>query len=185
VRAPGERTGRVTTGSPIQILPKGELDTAIIELYLERNTNKLSDCYEQELLATRTLRGSVTAQFTIDGAGAVTASSAKGLKNQHVESCMADVIKRIFFPKPKNRGDVAVSYRMTLVPETTDTTGSKKTAREDKNAKILDDIIDRNLTTNLTKFSGIKGDTLTRASQSPGPDGGPSADFRWARRIRP
>jgi hypothetical protein len=142
-----KRTGRVTTGLPIQILPKGELDTAIIELHVERNMNKISDCYERELLATKTLRGTVTAQFTIDGNGVVSASTANGLKNKHVESCMADVIKRIFFPKPKNRGDVAVNYPMTLLPEATDTTGSKQATREDRNAKVLDNIIDRNLAT--------------------------------------
>jgi hypothetical protein len=35
---------------------------------------------------------------------------------------------------------------------------------EDKNKKVLDNIIDRNLSTSLTKFTGIKGDTLTRGS---------------------
>jgi hypothetical protein len=40
---------------------------------------------------------------------------------------------------------------------------------EDKNKKILDNIIDRNLATSLTKFTGIKGDTLTRGSMGFGP----------------
>ena len=35
---------------------------------------------------------------------------------------------------------------------------------EDKNKKILDNIVDRNLATSLGKFSGIKGDTLTKGS---------------------
>jgi hypothetical protein len=35
---------------------------------------------------------------------------------------------------------------------------------EDKNKKILDSIIDRNLATSLSKFTGIKGDTLTKGS---------------------
>lgn len=35
---------------------------------------------------------------------------------------------------------------------------------EDKNKKVLDNIIDRNLSTSLSKFTGIKGDTLTRGS---------------------
>jgi hypothetical protein len=176
VRVKGERTGRVTTGLPIQILPKGELDTAIIELYVEHNMNKLSDCYERELLATKTLRGTVTAQFTIDGNGAVSASTANGLKNKHVESCMADVIKRIFFPKPKNRGDVAVNYPMTFMPEATNTTESKTAAREDKNSEVLDSIIDRNLTTNLSKFTGIRGEISTKGSQGFGPGVGPGDD---------
>jgi hypothetical protein len=40
---------------------------------------------------------------------------------------------------------------------------------EDKNKKILDNIIDRNLSTSLSKFTGIKGDTLTRGSMGFGP----------------
>jgi hypothetical protein len=35
---------------------------------------------------------------------------------------------------------------------------------EDKNRKVLDNIIDRNLNTSLSKFTGIKGDTLTRGA---------------------
>lgn len=35
---------------------------------------------------------------------------------------------------------------------------------EDKNRKVLDNILDRNLSTNLGKFTGIKGDTLTKGS---------------------
>ena len=43
---------------------------------------------------------------------------------------------------------------------------------EDKNRKILDNIIDRNLATSLSKFTGIKGDTLTKGSMGFGPGQG-------------
>ncbi len=43
---------------------------------------------------------------------------------------------------------------------------------EDKNKKILDNIIDRNLATSLSKFTGIKGDTLTKGSMGFGPGTG-------------
>jgi hypothetical protein len=43
---------------------------------------------------------------------------------------------------------------------------------EDKNRKVLDNIIDRNLATSLSKFTGIKGDTLTRGSLGFGPGTG-------------
>jgi outer membrane biosynthesis protein TonB len=43
---------------------------------------------------------------------------------------------------------------------------------EDKNRKVLDNIIDRNLATSLSKFNGIKGDTLTRGSMGFGPGTG-------------
>ncbi|HEY0477732.1 MAG TPA: AgmX/PglI C-terminal domain-containing protein [Kofleriaceae bacterium] len=43
---------------------------------------------------------------------------------------------------------------------------------EDKNKKVLDNIIDRNLATSLSKFTGLKGDTLTRGSMGFGPGAG-------------
>jgi outer membrane biosynthesis protein TonB len=43
---------------------------------------------------------------------------------------------------------------------------------EDKNRKVLDNIIDRNLATSLSKFTGLKGDTLTRGSLGFGPGAG-------------
>ncbi|HVK88268.1 MAG TPA: AgmX/PglI C-terminal domain-containing protein, partial [Kofleriaceae bacterium] len=43
---------------------------------------------------------------------------------------------------------------------------------EDRNRKYLDNIIDRNLSTNLSKFSGIKGDVVTRGSIGFGPGTG-------------
>jgi outer membrane biosynthesis protein TonB len=43
---------------------------------------------------------------------------------------------------------------------------------EDKNRKILDNIIDRNLSTSLSKFNGIRGDTLTKGSLGFGPGAG-------------
>ena len=43
---------------------------------------------------------------------------------------------------------------------------------EDKNRKVLDNIIDRNLSTSLTKFSGIKGDELKRGDLGFGPGTG-------------
>ena len=43
---------------------------------------------------------------------------------------------------------------------------------EDKNKKMLDNIIDRNLSTSLSKFTGIKGDTVTRGAIGFGPGTG-------------
>lgn len=43
---------------------------------------------------------------------------------------------------------------------------------EDKNRRILDNIIDRNLSTNLGKFTGIKGDTVRAGSIGFGPGSG-------------
>jgi hypothetical protein len=92
----------------------GELDKAIIRRYVKRNITKLIYCYEKQLLVDAALAGKVTLRFTIGGNGTVTSSLADGLGNTDVETCMADVVKAIEFPKPKNGGDVTVTYPITL-----------------------------------------------------------------------
>jgi hypothetical protein len=160
---------KLTFGTPIKLDPVGDLDAAILERTLESNRNKLLDCYAKELPANRTLQGTVTAQFTIDGKGAVTASTASGLKNLHVESCMADVIKHITFSKPKNGGNVAVSYPMMLEAES-----KQGLLFDDKNRKVIDQIIDRPLQTKLSKFSGTPAPPMAKGSATAGRDDGTS-----------
>jgi hypothetical protein len=98
----------------------GDLDKAIIRRYIRRNIQKLQYCYEKELLVTPKLQGVATAAFTIGVDGKVTTSSASGLRNANVETCIADVIKNIEFPKPKPPAaggaatDVVVSYPFTF-----------------------------------------------------------------------
>lgn len=43
---------------------------------------------------------------------------------------------------------------------------------EDRNRKVLDHIIDRNLATSLSKFTGLQGDTVTRGALGFGPGAG-------------
>jgi hypothetical protein len=94
----------------------GDLDKAIVRRYIKRNVQKLQYCYEKELLVTKTLHGTVTAEFTITQNGAVDTSTASGIKNKNVESCVAAVIKNIEFPKPKGGSSVTVTYPMTFTP---------------------------------------------------------------------
>ncbi|MFT3696690.1 MAG: AgmX/PglI C-terminal domain-containing protein [Kofleriaceae bacterium] len=86
----------------------GDLDKAIIRRYIKRNIQKLEYCYEKTLLAKPGLKGTVTAKFTIDSGGLVSASTASGL-DKDVSDCVARVIKDIEFPKPKS-GTVDVTY---------------------------------------------------------------------------
>jgi len=102
----------ITIGRPTV---KGDLDAAILRRYLRRNIMKLQYCYEKELLATPGIQGTVTVAFTIGSDGRVSASSADGLRNTSVQSCMANVIKAIEFPKPKS-SEVVVSYPITVYP---------------------------------------------------------------------
>jgi hypothetical protein len=94
----------------------GSLDKAIIRRYIRRNIQKLTYCYEKELLTTPGIKGTVTVDFRIDTDGKVSASKASGI-NTEVETCVAGVVKSIEFPKPKG-GDVTVKYPFTF--QTTD-----------------------------------------------------------------
>jgi hypothetical protein len=96
----------------------GGLDTATVGRYVKRNSQKLSYCYEKELLSKPTLQGVVTAEFTIGADGLVKVSSAAGVDKQ-VEACVANVIKDIEFPKPVRGREVNVSYPITYQPRNT------------------------------------------------------------------
>jgi hypothetical protein len=102
-----------------QGLSTGDLDKTIIRRYIKRNIQKLQYCYEQQLLTKKTLQGTVTAKFTISADGVVTSSTASGMKDKEVESCIATTIKAIAFPKPKGGGEVAVTYPLTFRPAET------------------------------------------------------------------
>jgi hypothetical protein len=56
------------------------------------------------------LSGTITTQFTINGNGAVISVKATGMGNAGVESCVADAIRSIQFPKPTGGGFVNVTY---------------------------------------------------------------------------
>lgn len=87
----------------------GDLDQAIIRRFIRRNIQKLQYCYEKQLLVKPRLAGTVVAEFTIDGAGSVIASTASGV-DPEVSSCVARVIGGITFPEPRNGGVVTVKY---------------------------------------------------------------------------
>lgn len=110
------RTSDVPTVSIGQPDAQGDLDKAIIRRYIKRNIQKLQYCYEKELLQTPTLKGTVTAAFTIGIDGLVSSSTASGIGSTDVETCIAAVIKGIEFPKPKGNGPVTVKYPFKFQP---------------------------------------------------------------------
>ena len=88
---------------------------AIIRRYIKRNIQKITYCYEKQLLASPGLEGTVNTQFFISPAGTVTTANANGV-NGEVSSCVAAVIKGIEFPKPKGGGGVQVNYPFNFRP---------------------------------------------------------------------
>lgn len=94
---------------------EGDLDKAIIRRYVKRNLQKISYCYEKQLLARPNLSGTVITQFFVAPNGSVTSSQGSGF-DYEVATCVADVIHGIEFPKPKNGGGVQVNYPFTFRP---------------------------------------------------------------------
>jgi len=103
---------QVRIGQPTAV---GDLDKAIIRRYIKRNINKITYCYEKELLAKPGLEGTVATQFFISPNGTVASANASGVDGT-VSSCVADVLKGIEFPKPKGGGGVQVNYPFTFHP---------------------------------------------------------------------
>jgi Ca-activated chloride channel family protein len=93
----------------------GELHKDIVRRYVRRRQHQLTYCYEKELLASPKLGGTVTARFTISEGGHVSAATATGVGNAAVESCIAEVLKSIEFPRPQG-GPVLVTYAIQLQP---------------------------------------------------------------------
>jgi hypothetical protein len=117
VRAGGSMYGhnakvpQVRIGQPNTV---GDLDKAIIRRYIKRNIQKITYCYEKELTAKKDLEGTVVAEFVIDSNGHVVQAKGSGM-NDRAADCIADVIHRIEFPKPKG-GIVKVTYPFTFRP---------------------------------------------------------------------
>lgn len=109
------RTSAVPTVTISQPNVQGDLDKAIIRRYIRRNIQKISYCYEKQLLAKPSLSGTVTAQFFISPNGSVTSSQGSGL-DPDVAACVADVVRGIEFPKPKGGGGVQVNYPFIFRP---------------------------------------------------------------------
>jgi hypothetical protein len=102
----------VRVGQPSVV---GDLDKAVIRTNVKQSLPRLQACYEQRLRANPKLAGTVQVQFFIAPSGKVVASSAAGVDPQ-VASCVAGVIKKIGFPKPKGGGGVQVNYPFTFRP---------------------------------------------------------------------
>jgi FHA domain len=113
----GPGTRRHVAGVPRPIIGQptgtGDLDRAIIRRYIKRNLDKISYCYEHELLAHPSMEGTVTVSFFISPTGAVTGSAGKGF-DATVASCVADVVGNIEFPRPNGGGGVQVNYPFTF-----------------------------------------------------------------------
>ena len=93
----------------------GDLDKATIKRYIKRSVDKISYCYEKQLLAHPNMGGTINVAFFIDPNGNVKSSQGQGF-DTNVASCVSGVIGQINFPKPKNGGGVQVNYPFNFRP---------------------------------------------------------------------
>ena len=94
----------------------GDLDANIIRRYIRRKLPAIRHCYERELITDQDLAGTVVTQFQISPMGVVQGASAGGMGQRDVESCVADAVRAIQFPRPKGGGMVNVRYPFIFQP---------------------------------------------------------------------
>jgi hypothetical protein len=93
----------------------GDLDKNIIRRYVRRSLHKLTYCYEKQLLVDPKLAGTIQTHFVIDANGTTQDVSANGV-NTAVADCVADVLRAIQYPKPKDGQPVTVTYPFAVRP---------------------------------------------------------------------
>lgn len=84
-------------------------DKSIVRRYIRRSLDKITYCYDKQLLSHPGIGGEILATFFITPAGAVQAASGTGF-DRDVAACVADVIKTIAFPRTGDGAGVQVNY---------------------------------------------------------------------------
>jgi hypothetical protein len=107
------RTAAAPTVAIGQPSVQGDLDRVIIRRYIRRNIQKITYCYEKQLIGNPTLAGTVAVRFVIGPTGAVADVTATGLDDT-VAGCVANAIKDIEFPRAVGGGAVQVNYPFTF-----------------------------------------------------------------------
>ena len=110
----------IRTGSPTI---QGSLDKSIIARIIQKHRSQIRYCYQKELQRSPGLYGKIKVKFTIGPQGNVLSSmvAVTTMRNSSVESCVANVIKRLRFPSPR----VAVLLWLTIRSSLTRTSNGR------------------------------------------------------------
>lgn len=94
------------------------LDKDIIRRIVQAHMGEVRHCYSLSFCVDPELQGRVVAQFTIDASGKVpwAAVQSTTLADASVGSCIARVIRRWKFPKPRGGDSVSVGAPFLLTP---------------------------------------------------------------------
>jgi len=95
--------------------PAGPLDKDSIRREIRAHLKPIQYCYEKQLLDRPTLTGTTLVRFLIATDGRVESSEGSGF-DPKVDTCVADAVKRITFPKPDAGGTMQVNYPFTFRP---------------------------------------------------------------------
>ena len=112
-RSQRRRFRRSSIGQPNA---QGDLDKAIIRRYIKRNIQKITYCYEKQLLAKPGLAGTVSTQFFITPNGNVAIVDRARASTPRSRTASPTSSSGIEFPKPKGGGGVQVNYPFTFRP---------------------------------------------------------------------
>jgi len=113
----GGRGTRVPTVRQAKAEVMGSLDREVIRRIVRAHIAEVRACYEQGLQRDPNLRGRISLDIRIDGAGAVTATSVveDTLAEKSVGTCIAAAVRRWTFPGNAG-GVVSVRYPFVLEP---------------------------------------------------------------------
>ena len=94
----------------------GGLQECTINSYIRKNFGDIKKCYEKGLEKNPEMKGRVLVNMIISESGDVSLANAlrSTLGDAEVENCVAGVIKKIKFPKPKGGGIVIVNYPLVF-----------------------------------------------------------------------
>jgi len=113
--SPGTR-GQIVPVPRVELAPPsvtGSLAPTLVRRTARRQAEVLLGCYVPELRTGTLVEGTVTVTFVITAGGTVSSVAASGLGRSTIESCVAGVIRRLTFPRPRE-GVVRVSYLLVF-----------------------------------------------------------------------
>jgi TonB family protein len=87
-------------------------DRDLVLKVVRRHQSEIRYCYESELQKHPELGGKITVAWTIGSSGSVESAEVaeSGLRNETVESCIVQRIRRWNFPEPKGGQEVAITF---------------------------------------------------------------------------